>query len=448
MHKNWKPLISSLNAGTDPEELLNSLYYGIEIEFSDAGELATGSTECPYTEDDAISNLNDSASEVLANIFGEHGSEAYRIYREMLRHADLETIIDSCTSQCWSDVVQDELDRMCEGWEPDSDDDGEFRDVDGWNHGPDGTSGIVVEYRTDHPCGYEEMRERVNELFALAGDCEVPTSGSCHVHVSVPGVKHQTSGDDSLLHCCILFELSQLVGEFPACVHRRIKASDRYFMLDNNPRDKYSAVHFHSQGSIEFRLFGHCSDAEDALKCVRIAGIAFLRGYARYFAHAYEIKDVSEFRTMFAESIRTKTPLLSSVILPFMPMSDILSAACNETGGADEPWMIDVAGKYTSTAQVTIADEYRNPWHNPETEAEMLWGNPEQYLCELRNGQRLTLRRVEIEGTIAFVDSNANEGDSVNGYGPNIHGHRVWSSDDSPADIIRFRLQTVSGGVV
>lgn len=447
MNKNWKPIIARLNSGENPETILNELYFGIEIEFADAGGLSTGSSECPYTEDDAAERLNDSAADTLAGLFGEHDSSAYRIYRTMLRHSDLETIVDTCTHATWSDVVDGELDSMREGWSPDDDDEG-FEDVSGWNHGPDGTSGIVVEYRTDHPCNYETMKKRVKDLFAQAGDCEVPTNGSCHVHVSVPGVKHQTSDDDSLLHCCILFELSQLVNEFPECVHDRISDGDRYFGLSNTPREKFSCVHFHSQGSIEFRLFGHCDNSRDALECVRIAGTAFLRGYARFFAGAYEVKDVREFRSAFALSITEKEPLLSSVILPFMPMADVLSAACCQTDGlTEDKYTAGACSQHIGIAQITIADEYRNPWHNPEHAADMLWQAPEQYLCELRNGSRLTLRRVEIEGTVAYVDSSANEGDSVNGYGPAIHGYRVWSSDDSPHDITRFRRQTVSGGV-
>lgn len=447
MHKNWKPLIARLNAGENPESILNELYFGIEIEFSDAGGLATGSSECPYTEDDAAERLNDSATDTLAGLFGEHDNSAYRIYRTMLLHTDLETIVDTCTHVSWSDLVDSELDNMREGWE--SDDDEGFEDVSGWNHGPDGTSGIVVEYRTDHPCNYATMQKRVKDLFDHAGDCEVPTNGSCHVHVSVPGVKHQTSDDDSLLHCCILFELSQMVNEFPKCVHERIEDGDRYFGLSNTPREKFSCVHFHSQGSIEFRLFGHCDNARDALQCVRIAGIAFLRGYARFFAGAYEVKDVREFRSAFALSITDREPMLSSVILPFMPLCDVLCAACCQTDGMHitPKNTFDFFSQNLSSGYVQWADEYRNPWHNPEHAADMLWNAPEQYLCELRNGSRLTLRRVEIEGTVAYVDSAASEGDSVNGYGPAIHGFRVWSSDDSPHDITRFRRQTVSGGV-
>ena len=286
------------------EKVVKSLWYGIEIEFADCGDLGGGEKEeCPYDDDDAENSLNNGDPvETLVNHFPCQSSDAYAIAREILDNLSLEDAIDGCTRYSWFDVVQSELDSMCDSWEPDSDN-GEFRDVDGWEHCEDGTSGIVREYKTDSPINLSEMVERINDLMNEAGRCDVPLNGSCHVHVSVPNAKH-TASDKSYLHCCILYELSQFVPEFPRRLMDRLKSShSSYFHLDGQPNTKYTAVSFHHQGSVEFRLFGGLTDPDEIADCVRWAGMAFLRGYARFHAGNYSISNIEQFRTAFKASV-------------------------------------------------------------------------------------------------------------------------------------------------
>ena len=433
MHKNWKPVIDRLNSGVNPESILEELYYGVEIEFSDAGDL--GREECPYDEDSAAESLNDQGADLLAHLFGESDNSAYRVYREMLRHSSLEDIIDSCTRHSWSTLVDNELEAMRENWECNGDS-GEFRDVSGWEHCEDGTSGIVQEYKTSHPCRYAEMRTRIQRLFDEAGSFHVPKNGSCHVHVSLPGVKHQTNtsdGDTSYLHCCILYELSQCAGLIPECVYDRIDHDSHWFELNEGPNTKYTAVRFHPQGSIEFRLFGHCNSTSEAMECVKVAGIAFLRGYARYFAKAYEIKDVREFRDAFKDAIEQRQPMLSSLIQTFMPMADILCASVSRVYGNCEESAV-------SQGILNWVDEYRNPW---QTDSELLWSAPQNYVCELRNGQRITLAYCESDGGY-FYDSSLSEEQEGYAYGPSVNGLSCWQDSEDANDIIRFRLRTIS----
>ena len=131
----------------DIEQVVKSLWYGIEIEFADCGDLGGEKQECPYDDDDAESSLNngDPVETLVAHLAGSSSRDAYAIAREILDNLSLEDAIEGCTRFSWSSVVQSELDSMCENWEPDSDDDGEFRDVSGWEHCDDGTSGIVRE---------------------------------------------------------------------------------------------------------------------------------------------------------------------------------------------------------------------------------------------------------------------------------------------------------------
>ena len=286
------------------ETVVKSLWYGIEIEFADCGDLGGESQECPYTDSDAEEQLeNEPVESLVCRMAGNQSREAYAIAREILDNLSLEDAIDGCTRYFWSDVVQSELDSMIDSWEPDNDGNGEFRDIDGWEHCEDGTSGIVREYKTDSPINLSEMVERINDLMNEAGKCDVPLNGSCHVHVSVPNAKH-TASDKSYLHCCILYELSQFVPSFPRRLMDRLKSShSSYFHLDGQPTTKYTAVSFHHQGSVEFRLFGGLTDSDHIADCVRWAGMAFLRGYARFHAGNYSISNIEQFRTAFKASV-------------------------------------------------------------------------------------------------------------------------------------------------
>ena len=441
MHKNWQSIVSALECGErSVEDVLASLNYGIEIEFSELGGLS-GPGECPYEESDAEERLNDNAIDTLANVFGEHHASAYSVYRQMLRCTDLETIVESCSPHSWSSLVDDELDSMRESWE--SEDENGYFEVDGWSHCPDGTASIEQEYKTDHPCNLEQMTERVKTLFRIAGgDAHVPLDGSCHVHVSVPGVSHRTNtsdGDNSYLHCCILYELAAQAENIPRCVYDRIDNDSHWFCLDGGPNEKYTAVRFHPQGSIEFRLFGHTNSARDALQCVHIAGTAFLRGYLRYFSKQYDIEDVSEFRDKFKAAIESGEPMSSDDIAPYMPMTGVLSAMCNVYDQLDEIF----SRSRLSAGHGEWVSSYQHPWL---TDFDMLWNDPAQYECELRDGGIIRLRpHTTDDGLLVFIPASAGESDDVYAYGPAMNGPVIWS-DTSPhsQDIMRFRNVTPS----
>ena len=262
--------------------------------------------DCPYDEDSAEESLNESALYVLASrLPGGDTQQGRRIASGILDNMSLEEAIDGCTDCSWSDVVEWELESLRDSWEGDGE---SFDDVDGWEHCEDGTTGIVQEYKTDSPRSLHAAVRSLHRLFDQAGDgCEVPNNGSCHVHVSIPGCEHMASAN-SRLHACILFELSQLVGEFPARLWGRINSQyeDRFFALNEQCQSKFTAVHCHSQGTWEFRLFGGMNDPDDCSSCVSIAGRAMLAGYARFRAGNYDVEDIGEFREAFKEAILSK----------------------------------------------------------------------------------------------------------------------------------------------
>jgi hypothetical protein len=340
----------------DIENVVKSLWYGIEIEFADCGDLGGGEKqECPYDEDDAESSLNngDPVETLVAHLAGNSSRDSYAISREILDNLSLEDAINGCTRHSWSNVVQSELDSMCENWEPDSGGDGEFRDVSGWEHCEDGTSGIVREYKTDEPINLTEMVERINDLMNEAGACDVPLNGSCHVHVSVPNAKH-TASDKSYLHCCILYELSQFVPFFPRRLMDRLRSShSSYFHLDGQPTTKYTAVSFHHQGSVEFRLFGGLTDPDHIADCVRWAGLAFLRGYARFHRGDYAINDIQTFRTAFKTAV-LDGKAMSRTLIQF-DVSEFIGSAIGDNSETDTVWS---SGHYATALSDGFANYY------------------------------------------------------------------------------------------
>jgi len=282
---------------------IDDLNYGVEIEFSDAGNLFNEGV-APYDEETAEEILNENAEDWVQNHLG-CGAQAAR---ELLRHGSLEDFIDGFTRYSWNDMVSQEMDSLNEN--SDSSEQG-YGDVRGWDHEEDGTRGIVQEYQS-HVGNFETTCARVSELFAEAGNRrKVPLNGSCHIHVSVPGSRHEAT-DQSLLHCCLIYELSQQIDLFPSIVRERMDdiGAQVYFRLDALPTTKFSAIHIHHQGTWEFRLFGGMSELAPITTCLAIAGRAFLAGYRRFLAGEYTISDTSEFRQRFAQAMAAGVPML------------------------------------------------------------------------------------------------------------------------------------------
>jgi len=180
----------------------------------------------------------------------------------------------------------------------------EWGEVYGWNHCEDGTSGIVQEYQTDRPCDLPQIFTRVDNL--LNGQSwSIPTDGSCHVHVSIPGMFHRLS-PNSRLGQCILAELfsAELVATFPKSLYDRWENGMRYFYPTAYHNSKFTALHSHSQGSLEFRMFGHCQSRAEIKKCIELAGIAFVRGYRRFLAGQFVAESIEQFRQKIAICMR------------------------------------------------------------------------------------------------------------------------------------------------
>jgi hypothetical protein len=282
---------------------IDGLNYGVEIEFSDAGNLLNEGSPA-YDEDAAESCLNENAEDWVQN----HLGCGHQVAREMLRHGSLEDFVNGFTRYSWSDMVSEEMAPMNENNE---NNEAGYEDVMGWDHEEDGTRGIVQEYQS-HVGNLETTCMRVASLMAEAGNRRrVPLNGSCHIHVSVPGSRHSAT-DQSLLHCCLIFELSQQIDLFPSIVRERMDdiGAQIYFRTSALPTTKFSAVHIHQQGTWEFRIFGGMREKSDIETCLGIAGRTFLAGYRRFLAGEFVISDPSEFRQRFADAMAIGVPMM------------------------------------------------------------------------------------------------------------------------------------------
>lgn len=297
------------------------LQYGIEIEFSECPGLAN---EAEDNSDARYSNAEDQMNDDLA------GSIQNAIRRRIMTASDR----SDCNRTTWNIIsriaealaasannLEDAYDTLNIGsyYSDDvcnyiSDNDVEphdtednYSEVEGWNNTTDGTPGIVQEYMFRRPYLYHNAITHVERLFDDASTRydhhHVPTNGSCHIHISMIGVKHSVDSQ-SRLHACILYCLFRMYDVFPQCVKDRMKDADanKYFHPDYIPSQKFSAVHNHSNGTFEFRLFGHCNDVCEVEACMQIATTAFLRGYYMYhYGLENEQLSITEFRSIIRQ---------------------------------------------------------------------------------------------------------------------------------------------------
>jgi hypothetical protein len=111
-------------------------------------------------------------------------------------------------------------------------------------------------------------------------DFTVDTGCSFHIHLSVPGVKHSYG---VALQAEMTAYLLDNIKRLPHSVRNRLSSEScsKWAKLRLST-DKFTAVHFHGQGSWEFRLFGNIDDSSDARRCLILA--------IESMQHAYRVK--------------------------------------------------------------------------------------------------------------------------------------------------------------
>jgi len=295
---------------TDGDSRYNGLTFGVEIEFSDAGDLYEREPNREAIASRIRSEWDSDPVEFLGNHLPNHGvGDLTNVCEWLLEHHNnsLTRIIDEYTETSLRCILDDEIDSVIDNRDvQDNEWDGEgFVDLDGWDNCDDATRDIVREYQTSGGVSYDRLEKLVSKLFRYSGECVVPKNGSCHTHVQISGVKHSVTFN-SVLHCAILYALSQQLDSIPESCKRRILTRDierQYFCLEESPCTKFTAIQCHNQGTWEFRLFGHVNNTEDVMQCVRIAGESIIQGYKLY-REGFDVHDVKQFRKLFAEYVR------------------------------------------------------------------------------------------------------------------------------------------------
>ena len=290
------------------------LDYGLEIEFERCDGLTTERPrEC--WEELFEENLEDW---LYVNVPGMTRQVASYFCRNM--YGSVEDFIQQYTSADYNT----EIERL---ESKNSSDD--FAEVDGWKTTEESTTGIIVEYATEDGSGFRDTIERVNTLFNDAGNFVIPYNGSCHVHLNFRGMEHNLS-ENSALHGCILWELSQLQELFPSCLKSRFELYEhRYFCFDATAQQKMTCVRSHPQGTLEFRLWGAADDTEDVERFLEISCAAFLLGYLRFSEGRYDreiFRDCDKsklFRSQFGDSMLSGNPLEECEINPFPGCTDV-----------------------------------------------------------------------------------------------------------------------------
>lgn len=290
------------------------LDYGVEIEFERCDGLSNKRSRAHW-EELFEENLEDW---LYVNVPGISRQAANYFCRNM--HGSVENFIQQFTSADY----ETEIERLEEQYSSD-----DFADVNGWKTTEESTNGIIAEYVTEDGSGFRDTMERVITLFHDAGDFVIPYNGSCHVHINFRGMEHNLS-ENSALHGCILWELSQLQELFPSCLKSRFELFEhKYFCFDGTSQQKMTCVRSHPQGTLEFRLWGAADDTEDVERFLEISCAAFLLGYLRFSEGRYNKEifwdyDKSKlFRSQFRDSMLSGNPLEECEIVPFPGCTDV-----------------------------------------------------------------------------------------------------------------------------
>ena len=137
-----------------------------------------------------------------------------------------------------------------------------------------------IEIRTVGANTDSKLKDISREIFNKIDSSEhyIDDECSAHIHIKLGDIFHKFGTN---LHTAIMEYLVLNTERLPLSVQQRIIDSNRWIqpkLMDG----KYTWVHFHPQGTIEFRLFGNIDNTKDLIKCRDVALEAL--------AYAYQIR--------------------------------------------------------------------------------------------------------------------------------------------------------------
>jgi hypothetical protein len=138
------------------------------------------------------------------------------------------------------------------------------------------------EVRTEGGYQYDDFLEAAGEIISDISDGGgyVDSDCSAHIHVKLGDIHHLYG---KRLHRFIMEYLVLNRERLPQAVQNRLYRGGNRWIEPHvaNGNDKYQWVHFHCQGTIEFRLFGNIDDVRDIKTCTDLALAALAYAYER-----------------------------------------------------------------------------------------------------------------------------------------------------------------------
>jgi hypothetical protein len=129
------------------------------------------------------------------------------------------------------------------------------------------------EFRTIGGHRYGQLLTKLSSVLAM--DHSVDEHCSLHIHLSVDGVSHRWGAAFQARMVNYIMSNTHRVPD--RVLDRWIGAArnpfewlDRFFALEGG-QQKYRFVHFHSQGTWEFRCFGNVDSIDDAKACLDLS---------------------------------------------------------------------------------------------------------------------------------------------------------------------------------
>lgn len=135
------------------------------------------------------------------------------------------------------------------------------------------------EIRTDKGETYDDLMTLSSEIFEAieASNHYIDSDCSCHLHIQLGDIKHYF-GDGNLQGAMMEYFAFNL-DRLPASVKKRLEGGGNRWINPYLSHDKFRWVHFHPQGTIEFRLFGNIDNQEDLKVCIELALESLAYGY-------------------------------------------------------------------------------------------------------------------------------------------------------------------------
>lgn len=208
--------------------------------------------------------------------FAESGCESIEEYLRDVMEADMEEILDELRDDVYIDWEEyehdhDELREMYCGCS-------EF-DVPECCELVEDQSVSGGEVHTVGGMSADQVLAVADNVLKQAPNCDryVDTDCSAHLHVKLGDISHYYGRGN--LHRCIMEYISMNLAKLPQPVRKRLVGGGNRWIEPKLSHDKYRWVHFHDQGTIEFRLFGNIDNIEDLEACLQFAVDALAYAY-------------------------------------------------------------------------------------------------------------------------------------------------------------------------